>query len=182
MVLLSMPFNELPPLPDKKPTVFVREHSLKLQQSWSRISAGNKCIWACSLYSILIVFCLFFLCLIVYYTTYHCLLHTYLLATYVPNQKYNKSYELIWTVSTIYSIRFKFVWSFYFWFDVHVMDFLLDFLPASTQWNCIGNINSAQIGLKGEYTFVLAVVIPTTYSFVPFHVLEKLFITSNNKL
>lgn len=33
-----------PRVPDKKPTVFVREHSLKLQQSWSRISAGNKCI------------------------------------------------------------------------------------------------------------------------------------------
>ena len=66
--MLSIPFNKLPPLPDKKPTVFVREHSLKLQQSWSRISAGNKCIWACNLYSILIVFCLFFLCLIVYYT------------------------------------------------------------------------------------------------------------------
>ena len=82
-VLLSMPFNKLPPVPDKKPTVFVREHSLKLQQSWSRISAGNKCIWACSLYSILIVFCLFFLCLIVYYTTYHCLLHTYLLLMYL---------------------------------------------------------------------------------------------------
>ena len=75
--LLSIPFNKLPCVPDKKPTVFVREHSLKLQQSWSRISAGNKCIWACNLYSILIVFCLFFLCLIVYYTTYHCLLHTY---------------------------------------------------------------------------------------------------------
>merc|ERR1712008_641531 len=30
-----------PRVPDKKPTVFVREHSLKLQQSWSRISAGS---------------------------------------------------------------------------------------------------------------------------------------------
>ena len=33
-------------------------------------------------------------------------------------------------------------------FDVHVMDFLLDFLPASTQWKCIGNINSAQNWIK----------------------------------
>ena len=40
----SMAASNKPRVPDKKPTVFVREHSLKLQQSWSRISAGNKCI------------------------------------------------------------------------------------------------------------------------------------------
>ena len=40
----SMSASNKPRVPDKKPTVFVREHSLKLQQSWSRISAGNKCI------------------------------------------------------------------------------------------------------------------------------------------
>jgi hypothetical protein len=171
--LLSIPLNKLPCLPDKKPTVFVREHSLKLQQSWSRISAGNKCIWACSFYSILIVFCLFFLCLIVYYTTYHCLLHTYLLLMYLT-KNIIKSYELIWTFSTIYSIRFKFVWSFYFWlFDVHVVDFLLDFLLTSTHWKCIGNINSAQNWIKRWVAFVLAVVITTTYAFVPFHVSTK---------
>lgn len=47
----SLKFNTLPHrfkapkprVPEKKPTVFVRETSLKLQ-TWNRMSAGNKCI------------------------------------------------------------------------------------------------------------------------------------------
>ena len=40
--MASMASNK-PRVPDKKPAVFAREHSLKLQ-TWNRISAGNKCI------------------------------------------------------------------------------------------------------------------------------------------
>ena len=176
--MLSIPFNKLPFVPDKKPTVFVREHSLKLQQSWSRISAGNKCIWACNLYSILIVFCLFFLCLIVYYTTYQCLLHTYLLLMYLTKNiiKVMNLFEQSLLALNLFD-HFTFGLTFMTWIS------LLDFLPTSTQWNCIGNINSAQNWIKRWVHifpcscyphYLLVRTIPCTWK-------AKLFITSNNK-